>query len=40
MVNGQTGKVSGRTPISAFKVAITAIAAILALLVAYFIYME
>lgn len=40
MVNGQTGKVSGRTPISAVKVGFAVAAAILIALAAYYIYMD
>lgn len=38
MVNGQTGKVSGKTPISAIKVAITIVAAVAALAIAAWLY--
>lgn len=38
MVNGQTGKVSGRTPISAVKVGFTVVAIIIILALIYYIY--
>ena len=40
MVNGQTGKVSGKTPISAIKVAFAVVTAILIALAVYYIYIE
>ena len=40
MVNGQTGKVSGRIPISPVKVAFTVVAAIIIALFALYIYMD
>ncbi len=40
MVNGQTGKVSGKTPISAVKVAFVVIAAIIIAIIASYLYMD